>query len=360
MNKKHIHNFIEKAYREEKFTNKEIINLLKLDNEKSQELFEAADFIRKKYVGDDVHLRGLIEFSNICERNCRYCGLRRDNKKLSRYRLTPEEIFNYAEKCEKLGYRTVVLQSGEDSFYTAEIISDIVREIKQRTNLAVALCIGERKREEYEQIFDAGTDRYLLKFETSDPELYYKLHPDLKYENRRKKVLELKEIGYQIGSGIIVGLPGQTIESIANDIKWFDELELDMIAIGPYIHHPDTPLENIKLNDLSLVLKIVAITRIITKDTLIPATTAISTIDVFNGRQRILKAGGNVIMPNVTPVYLRKKYEIYPKNKKLYIEPEKLKEEIEKMIVSMGRKVAKKRGDSYKRYPLHKKLVLQE
>ncbi len=147
MNKKHIHNFIEKAYREEKFTNKEIINLLKLDNEESQELFKVADFIRKKYVGNDIHLRGLIEFSNICERNCRYCGLRRDNKKLSRYRLMPEEIVNYAEKCEKLGYRTVVLQSGEDSFYTARIISDIVREIKQRTNLATALCIGERKRE---------------------------------------------------------------------------------------------------------------------------------------------------------------------------------------------------------------------
>ncbi len=355
-----MNKLIEKAYKEEKFNIEEIIELLSFGDDDTQELFDSADYIRRKYVGDEIHLRGLIEFSNFCERNCYYCGLRKDNKKLSRYRLTPQEIINYSVKCEELGYRTVVLQSGEDSYYTVEILSNIIKEIKQKTNLAVTLCIGERNKYEYKRLFDAGADRYLLKFETSDPVLYYKLHPDLLYENRRKKILELKEIGYQIGSGIIVGLPGQTINSIAQDIIWFDELELDMIAIGPYVHHQETPLENIKFKDLSLVLKIIAITRIMTKDTLIPATTAISTLDIFNGRRRALEVGANVIMPNVIPPHLREKYQIYPKNKILLQEPESQKKEIETMITYIGRMIAKSRGDSYKRYPLYKNMIPQE
>lgn len=291
----------------------DLVSLLGIgDKEGLARLYCKADLIRKKSVGDEVHLRGLIEFSNYCRKNCRYCGIRRDNRKINRYRMSLGEIIETAVTAERLGYKTVVLQSGEDLFYTVEKLVDLIKQIKQNSDLAITLSIGERSREEYQKMYEAGADRFLLRFETSQRELYQRLHPDSVYEERLAILNWLKEIGYQVGSGVMIGLPGQTLEDLALDILKFKELDLDMVGVGPYICHEDTPLAGNPNGSVELTFKVIALTRIIVPYAHIPATTALATLRQAGGREKALQLGANVIMPNVTPVKYRAMYELYP------------------------------------------------
>ena len=313
-------------YEKDSYTKNEILDLLRLtDREALSELYALADKVREKYVGNTIYLRGIIEFSNICAQDCTYCGIRRSNSSLHRYRLNINEIVKMAVDAENMGYKTVVLQSGEDYYYDIDRIIQLIQGIKKSTSLAVTMSIGERPFDEYRKMKEAGADRYLLKHETSDPVLYGKLHPNMSHENRINCLKELKSLGFETGSGIMIGLPGQTIESIADDIVLFKELELDMIGMGPYLPHPETPLgQDFEttggyknpcfegLNIEELVYKTLAVTRIVAKRVHLPATTALATINEDDGRDLALQRGANVIMLNVTAPEYKKYYEIYP------------------------------------------------
>ncbi len=273
-------------------------------------LFKTADEVREKYVGNEVHLRGLIEFSNICKCNCKYCGLRKDNPELERYRLSIEEAYDFARKAKEYGYKTVVLQSGEDSYYSVERLVKLLQDIK-KLDLAITLSIGERPFEEYKAFKEAGADRYLIRIETTDEELYKKMHPSMSFENRVRCLKDLKTLDYEVGTGCLVGLPEQTIESLANDILFFKEIDADMIGIGPFIPNQNTPLKDTKGGTFEMALKVMALTRILLPTINIPATTAMETLNP-NGRLIALQSGANVVMPNVTEGDYRRKYEIYP------------------------------------------------
>ncbi|NPV52816.1 MAG: [FeFe] hydrogenase H-cluster radical SAM maturase HydE [Firmicutes bacterium] len=301
-------------------------------------LFSLADEVRARYVGDEVHLRGLVEFSSYCARNCAYCGLRRDNRKLRRYRIAPDEIVDIAEYGATLGYKTIVLQSGDDFWYSADALASIITRIKNSADVAVTVCIGERSREEYATIREAGADRFLLKHETADPELYRDLHPGMTLEERVMRLRWLKELGFQVGSGNIVGLPGQTIDSLAGDIVLMRDLGVDMAGIGPFIPHPDTPLAGSPQGPLELVLKVVACTRLALPWAHIPATTAAGTVDP-RGREKALQCGANVVMPNITPVEYRKLYQIYPNKICLSERADSCRRCIENRIKGIGRSI---------------------
>jgi biotin synthase len=341
---------IKKAEETHTLSKNEIVELLK-DDQYNDELFKAADRVRKKYVGDEVHLRGLIEFSNICKQNCLYCGLRRDNKNIKRYRLKPEQIINFAKNARNLGYRTVVLQSGEDDFFNVERMTKIIKSIKQ-LDIAITLSIGEKTREEYKAYKEAGADRYLLRIETTDKELYEKLDPNMSHENRKRCLKDLKELGYEVGTGCLIGLPGQTIESIADDILFFKEIDADMIGVGPFIPNPDTPLKNEKGGTFELSLKVMAITRLLMPDINIPATTAMETLNV-NGRLIALRSGANVVMPNVTEGEYRKLYALYPGKICINDTPTHCFSCITGKINSIGRPIAKDYG--YRKKVISKK-----
>jgi len=319
----------------------EIIDLLS-DDGKSAELYKFADETRKKFVGDEIHLRGLIEFSNICKRQCKYCGLRSENKKTDRYRLSKEEILKYASNAVKMGYRTLVLQSGEDDFFTADRLCEIISEIK-KLDTAVTLSIGEKTFEEYKAFKKAGADRYLLRIETTDKALYKEMHPNMSYENRAECLYNLKRLGYETGTGCLVGIPNQTIASLAEDILFFKELNADMVGIGPFIPHQDNQLSNAKGGAFELALKVMAITRILLKDINIPATTAMETINP-NGRIIALQSGANVVMPNVTGTEYRAKYEIYPNKICINDSPDMCRGCIENKIKAIGRTISKDYG----------------
>lgn len=299
---------IQKAKQEHILTKEEIVQLLLCSD--SSFLFQAADEVRKKYIGDEVYLRALVEFSNICHCNCFYCGLRSENKNISRYRLSNDEIIDVAKNAVNLGFKTIVLQSGEDSFYSVDSLSEIIREIK-KYDIALTLGIGERTKDEYKALKNAGADRFLLRIETTDKNLYQALHPKMSFENRIKCLYDLKELGYETGTGCLVGLPNQTVESLADDILFFKELDADMIGIGPLIVHPDTPLKSLNNGSFELALKVMAITRLLLPDINIPATTAMETLNP-NGQIIALQSGANVIMPNLTPEKNRNQYQIYP------------------------------------------------
>jgi len=314
----------------------EIIDILKSNDEA---LFKKADEIRAEYKGDEVHLRGLIEFSNICKRNCFYCGLRGENSNVKRYRLLPDEIIKIAKNGADLGYKTVVLQSGEDDFYDVQKMTYIISEIK-KLNLALTLSIGEKTYNEYKAYKEAGADRFLLRIETTDKNLYKKMHPKTSFENRVKCLYNLKELGYETGTGSLVGLPNQTIESLADDILFYKKLDADMIGIGPFIPHPDTPLSGeINKENFNLALRMMAITRIIMPDINIPATTAMETINK-DGRKIALQSGANVVMPNITTQEYREKYEIYPGKICVNESPDICRKCIENKIKSIGRVVS--------------------
>ncbi len=319
------------------FSRNDIIEILK-DDSNNDWLFSLADKTRKEYVGDKVHLRGLIEFSNICKRQCKYCGLRCEDKFIDRYRISKENIISYAEHAVNMGYKTIVLQSGEDEYYNTDLMCEIIEGIK-KLGVALTLSIGEKTYEEYKAFKEAGADRYLIRIETTDKTLYNQMHPNMDFDNRVRCLEDLGRLGYEVGTGCLVGLPNQTIESLADDILFFKEINADMVGIGPFIPHPHTPLKDSATGSFTLALKVMALTRILLKDINIPATTAMETLNP-NGRIIALQSGANVVMPNVTTTEYRAKYEIYPNKICINENPDKCKGCISAKIQSIGRTVS--------------------
>lgn len=280
------------------------------DADCEQQLAAAADRVRSAYVGNAVHLRGLIEFSNICRRDCSYCGLRRDNTRIDRYRLSEDDIVELARKAKGYGYRTVVLQSGEDLYFSIDRLCRIIRRIKA-LGMVITLSIGERSYEEYQAFREAGADRYLLRIETTDPALYAAFNPGMQLADRIRCTEELKTLGYEVGTGTLVGLPGQTMEMIARDILWYQAIDADMLGVGPLIPNADTPLGEAEPGDWHLTRRLVSLLRLLLPEANIPATTAMETM-MPHGREIILNSGANVVMPNVTEGDYRRKYALYP------------------------------------------------
>ena len=294
-------------------TRDEIIFLLEnRDAEIQSFLAEKASQKARENYGNKVFVRGLIEFTNFCKNDCYYCGIRCGNKNAQRYRLTEDEIIECASRGYDLGFRTIVLQGGEDAFYTDEKMVNIIRSIKSaHPDCAVTLSIGEKSYESYKKFFDAGADRYLLRHETADPEHYAKLHPqNLSSENRKQCLYNLKEIGFQTGAGFMVGSPYQTLENIADDLLFLKKLDPAMIGIGPFIPHKDTVFAEEKAGELDLTLFLLSVIRLMLPTVLLPSTTALGTIDP-RGRELGILAGANVVMPNLSPVGVRKKYALY-------------------------------------------------
>ena len=307
-----------------------------------------ANQVRKEHVGDDVHLRAIIEFSNHCRCHCLYCGLRSENHQLSRYRLTHHEILQSVHKAVASGMKTIILQSGEDPFYKADDIARLVETIKNQFDVAVTLSVGERSHSEYLLWRQAGTDRYLLKHETSDPILYQKLKPEKNLEDRLQCFLDLKDLGFQIGSGNIVGLPGQTHESLIHDILFMKKLDIDMAGIGPFLPHPDTPLGCYPAGSLLQSLQILALTRIVLPTVHLPATTALSTLNK-DARRYALEAGANVVMLNFTPLRVRDCYAIYPQKIDIIEKPERSLENLKNLLQEMNRTVSEEFGHALKK-----------
>jgi len=329
-------------------TKEDIVFLLSLKDPLDVKLlYQRADEVRKKYCGDEVHLRGIIEFSNNCEQDCLYCGLRISNLSLDRYRMSSDEILATAEHIYSAGMKTIVLQSGEDFEYSRSLITELIKSIKSKLDVAITLSLGERDFDDYDEWNKAGADRYLLKHETANPELYEKFHQKQPLEERVQHLRYLKSIGFQTGSGNMIGLPGQSLEDIADDILLCKKLECDMVSISPFISSPDTPFKNVPNANLDLTLKAMAVSRIFLKDVHIPATTALGTLDEF-GREKGLQVGANVIMPNYTPNPYRQNYKIYPDKKCIGDDPLACGSCLTLMIESLGRKVGTSKGHSLK------------
>lgn len=324
--------------------------LLALEDERQMEaLFNYADEVRKRFAGDEILLRGLVEFSNYCRNTCWYCGLNKNNKELQRYRLSSDEIMAAVENIVSTGIKTVVLQSGEDENLDPHWLKELIECIKSKFNIAVTLSVGERSYEDYKLWRQAGADRYLLKIETSDKAIYQTLHPQMSFENRIECLKNLKTLGYQNGSGNLVGLKGQTIRSLAQDIIFFKKENFDMIGIGLFIPHQSTPLKDEPLGNLKLTLKVLAVTRIVTKNAHLPATTAIGSIGEDDARLVALKAGANVLMPNFTPQPYKKLYEIYPGKRCVDEQSGQCALCVEAMAKAINRTVCYSRGDSLKK-----------
>ncbi len=318
-----------------------------LDTDKMDEaLAAAADSVRRSIYGDQIYVRGLIEFTNYCKNDCYYCGIRRDNRMAERYRLTKEEILSCCKKGYALGYRTFVLQGGEDPFYTDEKICDIVSAIRTGyPDCAITLSIGEKPRESYQAYFDAGANRYLLRHETAEEEHYNKLHPkELSLANRKRCLFDLKEIGYQVGTGIMVGSPYQTTKNIVADLRFMQELKPDMIGIGPFITHRETPFAAFPKGSLKLTVRLISVLRLMFPYALIPATTALGTIHPL-GREMGLEAGANVVMPNLSPVQVRKKYELYENKICTGEEAAECKSCLEQRVAGIGYRIVTDIGD---------------
>ncbi|MDY2847789.1 MAG: [FeFe] hydrogenase H-cluster radical SAM maturase HydE [Oscillospiraceae bacterium] len=305
-----------------------------------------ANAVRKRIYGDDIYVRGLIEFTNYCRNDCLYCGIRRSNKNADRYRLTREQILDCCETGYVLGFRAFVLQGGEDSFYSDDDICRIVSEIKEKyPDCAVTLSIGEKSRESYRAYYNAGADRYLLRHETADNAHYAKLHPnELSLENRKRCLYDLKDIGYQTGSGFMVGSPYQTADTLAEDMLFLKGLDPHMVGIGPFIPHHDTPFAAEKPGTLELTLFMVALTRLMLPHALIPATTALGTV-AFDGRERGILAGANVVMPNLSPRDVRKKYLLYDNKICTGDEAAECRSCLERRMNGIGCRIVVSRGD---------------
>ncbi len=312
-----------------------------------QEIYAVADDVRRRYMGDGIYLRGIVEFSSYCSNTCFYCGLHGGNAEIQRYRMSAPEILQSVDLMARQGIMTVVLQSGEDEGLDAWWLADIVREIKKRHDMAVTLSVGERSREEYGLWRQAGADRYLLKIESSDSDLYDSMHARRSLDTRLRCVQDLFSLGYQVGSGIMIGLPGQTLRHIASDILYFARNDFDMIGIGPFIPHPQTRFGGEARGSVSMTLKTVALTRIVTKNSHLPATTALGSMGK-DYRVEGLKAGANVLMPNFTPLVYKKMYEIYP-GKRCISEPTGACGLcMEGLVETIGRTIDYSRGDSLK------------
>ncbi len=282
------------------------------DAESAEYLADEAVKLREQIYGREVFTRGLLEISNHCKNNCLYCGIRRDNKNLKRYRLLPEEIMECAKEGYSLGFRTIVMQGGEDVFYSDDILCALIKDIKKEcSGVAVTLSLGERSRKSYECLFDAGADRYLLRHESADRKHYEMLHPEeMSYENRMRCLRGLKDIGYQTGCGFMVGSPFQEAKHLAADLSFVEEFKPDMCGIGPFIPHHETPFGNEPQGTVELTCFLLSIIRIIHPAVLLPSTTALGTVDP-KGREKGILAGANVVMPNLSPVSVRKQYELY-------------------------------------------------
>jgi biotin synthase len=367
--------------------------LRETDSTRLNDLWRLADQTRQEYVGSQVHLRGLVELSNYCVRQCAYCGLRAGNTGLARYRLSDREILECAEKAVEFGYGTVVLQSGEDPGLTCQRVAALVRQIKAETPLAVTLSLGERDDAELAAWRKAGADRYLIRFETSNVALYERIHPPRTeavssnaprlwsrgqdgaasaHHPRMAILATLRRLGYEVGSGVMIGIPGQTYDDLADDVEWFGRLDLDMIGVGPYLAHPDTPLANVSQTGMSgpligvgqtrisgllgdgdqapateeMTYKMIALARLVCPRANIPATTALATVNKRDGRELGLMRGANVVMPNLTPTKYRALYEIYPEKACIAETGEACHRCLSARIQSIGRQPGEGRGNS--------------
>lgn len=314
--------------------------------ELAAELALRARAVREKIYGKKVYIRGLIEFTNYCRNNCYYCGIRRDNGKAQRYRLTHEKILACCAAGYRLGFRTFVLQGGEDSYFTDDRLTELIRAIKKsHPDCAVTLSVGERERYSYERLFEAGADRYLLRHETADKTHYESLHPaELSHEHRLQCLRDLKAIGYQVGCGMMIGSPGQTTEHLIEDLRLLQELQPEMVGIGPFIPQHNTPLANSQAGTAELTLKLLSIIRLLLPQVLLPATTALGTIDP-QGREKGLLAGANVLMPNLSPVAVREKYALYDNKICMGEEAAECIRCLSKRVEATGYRIVKDRGD---------------
>lgn len=344
-----IKNIIDKLYEEHNATREELLYILdNITDEECEYLREKANDIRMQNYGNKVYMRGLIEFTNYCKRDCMYCGIRKSNKNADRYRLTFDEIIQCADIGDKLGYKTYVLQGGEDAYFTDERMIEIIKEIKKRhPNNAITLSLGERSYESYKKLFEAGADRYLLRHETATKELYEKLHPGASYDERMECLKNLKEIGYQVGAGFMVGLPGQTNEDLVNDLMFVKEFEPDMCGIGPFIPQSETPLGNEKGGTLDQTVILLSLIRLLLPHVLLPASTALGSVDPL-GREKGIKAGGNVVMPNLSPTEVRDKYALYDGKICTGDEAAECRMCIEGRMRKFGYEVEVNRGDNVK------------
>lgn len=315
-------------------------------NDVSQYLFGKAREVREYHYGKKIFTRGLIEISNYCKNNCYYCGIRRSNKNAFRYRLSKDEILECCNIGYNLGFRTFVLQGGEDSYYTDKIMTDIIYTIKQKySDCAVTLSLGEKEYKTYKDYFDAGADRYLLRHETINKEHYRKLHPkEMTLENRKNCLIQLKDIGFQVGCGIMVGSPFQTIDNLVEDLMFMKEFSPHMIGIGPFIPHHDTIFANKNSGTMEQTLFLLGLIRLTLPKVLLPATTALGTIN-SDGRELGMLAGANVVMPNLSPVSVRKAYELYDNKICTGQEAAEGKKNLELRMKSIGYEIVVDRGD---------------
>lgn len=323
---------------------KQILFLLNLQD--ATPLYKKADQIRKKFVGDEIYLRGILEISNICRKNCNYCGIRGHNTQLQRYRMPEAEILQSCQQMEKQGITTVVLQAGEDPFLSKEKVGKLINKIRSNTNLAITLSFGEADSATYKFWRDCGMDRYLLRFETSDQELFKFCHPDDNFDERLDCIKNLQKLGIQTGSGFLIGIPQQTQEQLAQDIIFCSNLKLDMIGVGPFIPNQNTPFSNTK-NPFTpqIFYKVVSLLRLLNKHAHLPSTTAFDAIEK-NGRQLLLQRGANVFMPNITPQKYRKFYQLYPGKPCVDENNEQCVDCSRKRITSLGRIIGTGPGHS--------------
>lgn len=342
-----VKNIIDKLYNENNASREELLFLLNNLTESDKEyLLEKSHETRMKSYGDTVYLRGIIEFTNICKKNCTYCGIRRENKNADRYRLTFDDILECVEIGDRLGYKTYVLQGGEDDYFTDDRMIEIIKEIKKKyPKNAITLSLGERSYDSYKKMFEAGADRYLLRHETATKEIYESLHPGASFEERRKCLRDLKEIGYQVGAGFMVGLPNQSNSDLVNDLLFVKEFEPHMCGIGPFIPHKDTPLKDEKGGTLEMTTTMLALVRLLLPNVLLPATTSLGSIDPI-GREKGIKAGGNVVMPNLSPTSVREKYSLYDGKICTGDEAAECRKCIEGRINRAGFRVEVTRGDN--------------
>lgn len=327
------------------FTKNELLDIINT-TEYDLTISERADAIRREVYGTDVYIRGLIEFTNYCKNNCYYCGIRASNTSSVRYRLTKDEILACCREGYRLGFRTFVLQGGEDMFFTDKLICDIVSSIRTAfPDCAITLSVGEKSRESYKAYFSAGANRYLLRHETANNAHYRMLHPEpMSLDERKKCLYNLKEIGYQTGSGFMVGSPFQTSENLIEDLTFLQELSPDMIGIGPFITHSETPFASYPSGTLNLTLKMISLLRIMFPHALIPATTALGSIHP-EGRELGLKCGANVVMPNLSPVSVRKLYDLYENKICTGDEAAECRMCLEKRVANAGYRIVTARGD---------------
>lgn len=338
---------VEKLYQNGDLTDDELLRLINSDDRQTSDLLtKYADKVRQRVYGKKVFLRGLIEISSYCKNDCLYCGIRRSNKNAQRYRLSHEDIMSCCENGYELGFRTFVLQGGENGYFTDEVLVPIIRDIHEKyPDCAITLSLGERSGESYKRLKDAGADRYLLRHEAAVPELYSRLHPaEMSLENRKKCLYTLRELGYQVGAGFMVGAPGQHTEDIIADLRFMQELQPHMIGIGPFVPHHDTPFAEEKGGTLELTLKLLGIIRLIFPHVLLPATTALGTISPI-GRELGLQTGCNVVMPNLSPVKVRKKYDLYDNKICTGEEAAECRGCLERRINSAGYVISGERGD---------------